>query len=392
MVQSVLTAAHGDWSHYARAPLLRLQHECGGVRLQGMNCVINGDIPIGAGLSSSSALVVAFAEAAVALNRLNVTTRDFVDLCGEGEWFVGSRGGSADHAAIRTSRIGQVSRIGFFPFHLAGEVHFPAALRVVVAHSGSQAVKSTGARDVFNQRVACYELASLLLRRHWPAAAGMQHLRDLTPQRLKVKSGEIYRALIQLPVRPSRAELRRLLAEEDHDRVEQIFATHADIGPYDLRGVVLYGLSEIVRSEAFAAAIGTGDLDRVGKLMRISHDGDRLVRFDEHGKAHKHLVRTSDAALECLAAADADLAEQCGRYACSTEAIDQLVDIAEATEGVVGAQLAGAGLGGCMMILVRAEALDQLLRRLREGFYRPRKLDSAAHVFNPVAGAGLLGA
>ncbi|MDP7162562.1 MAG: NTP transferase domain-containing protein [Phycisphaerae bacterium] len=391
-VRRVLDSAQGDWSHYARAPLLRLQHECRDVRLKGMDCMVSGSIPIGAGLSSSSALVMAFAEAMVVLNRLNVTMRDFIDICGEGEWFVGSRGGSAEHAAIRTARIGHISRITFFPFRRAGEERFPRTLQIVVAYSGAQAAKSAGAGDMLNQRLACFDLAEILLRRHWPAAAGMEHLRDLAPHRLKVKSGEIYRALMRLPVRPSRRHLLRILPKEDHDRLEEIFATHANLGNYDLRGVALFGLSEILRSRQFAEAIRKDDLDHVAQLMRDSHNGDRRVRFDQQGKPHRHVVRTDDASLERLAAGNADLARQCGRYACSTEAIDHLVDIAEATQGVVGAQLAGAGPGGCMMILVRTEALDLLMRRLRRDFYRPRGLDFTAHVCSPVAGAGLLGA
>jgi len=389
-VQEVLGDARGDWSHYARAALLRLQHECSAVPLRGMDCVVAGDIPMGAGLSSSSALVVAFASAAVALNRLRLTARDFVDLCGEGEWFVGSRGGSADHAAISTSRLGCISRIGFYPFRPAGEVRFPDDLRVVVAHSGTQATKSAAARDQFNQRVACYELAEMYLRRHWAPAAGIEHLRDLTPERLDVRPGEIYRAIARLPDRPTRRQLAKLFAGDDRGRLEQLLSTHADVGRYDLRGVALYGISEVLRSQRFADAVRAGDSERMGRFMRASHDGDRIVRFDAAGRKRRHVVRLTDAALGRLAGAEADLTEQSGRYACSTEDIDRLVDVAQATEGVVGAQLAGAGLGGCMMILVRADALSRLNRRLRELFYKPRRIPFGAHVCSSVAGAGLI--
>ena len=343
-----------------------------------------------AGLSSSSALVVAFAEAAVALNGLHVAMHDFVNLCGEGEWFVGTRGGSADHAAIRTGRVGHVSRIGFFPFRPLGQVRFPQNLRVVIANSGSGAAKSAGAREIFNHRVACYNLAEMYLRRHWPAAAGIEHLRDLTPESLGVKPGEIFRALMRLPDRPARRTLKGLFGPEDRDQLERILSSHSNIGPYDLRGVALFGISEVLRSEHFAELMGTGDMEQVGGFMRTSHDGDRIMKFDAEGKPRKHLAHLTNAAMGRLAAANADLATCSGRYACSTEAIDRLVDIAEATEGVVGAQLAGAGLGGCMMILVHADALDLLKRRLRVLFYEAEGVRFDVHVCIPVAGAGLL--
>ena len=389
-VEGLLHSYPGDWSHYARAPLLRLQHECRHMRLKGMDCVVSGNIPMGAGLSSSSALVVAFAEAAVALNGLDVAMNDFIDLCGEGEWFVGSRGGSADHAAIRTGRRGYISRIGFHPFRQEGEIRFPSDLRVVIAYSGSKAVKSTSARDVFNQRVACYEVAQLLLRRLWPAAASAEHLRDLVPDKLQVGHGEIYRALTRLPLKPTRQQLKQIVPEEDHEKLDRIFSTHRNLGGYDLRGVALYGISECVRSEKFAEVLGNRDIENVARFMRISHDGDRRFKFNGPDKAAKHSVSMTDKTMLGLARREADLARQCGRYTCSTEAIDMLVDIASSVEGVVGAQIAGAGLGGCMMILVQEKALTKLRAKLRKEFYTPKKLPFDVYTCLPVEGAGLL--
>ena len=86
----------------------------------------------------------------------------------------------------------------------------------------------------------------------------------------------------------------------------------------------------------------------------------------------------------------ADLSAQPGRYACSTPEIDFIVDLAGTVPGVIGAQIAGAGLGGCAMILVRTEALEELMAALKRGYYRPRKLQSELHVCQPVGGSGIL--
>lgn len=390
-VRDVLDAAPADWSHYARAPLLRLQHENGRLWLKGMDCVVSGNIPMGAGLSSSSALVVAFAEAAVALNGLDVAPRDFVDLCGEGEWFVGSRGGSADHAAIHTGRLGHISRVGFFPFRIEGQVPLPADVDVVIADSGEKAVKSAGAGQVFNQRVACYNVAEILLSRSWPKAKSAEHLRDFVPDRLGVGSAEVYQAISRLPDRPSRRAIRRALADEAPDKVERIFAAHANLGSYDLRGVTLYGIAECMRSDRFGDAIAHGDLDLVGRLMRASHDGDRRKRLAADGTARRHLVRTDAATLGRLAVTGADLTFQPGRYSCSTEAVDRLVDVAERTDGVIGAQLAGAGLGGCMMALVKSDSTEALMEELRKVLDGQGQNRDGVYLCRPVAGAGLIG-
>ena len=390
-VGELLASARGDWCHYARGAVLRFGREAAGGALPGMDCVVGGDIPMGAGLSSSSALLVAFAEAVVALNGLPIAAPDFVDMCGQAEWFVGSRGGSADHAAIKTCRRGQISRLAFCPFHDAGRVRLGRGLRVVIAHSGVAAAKSAGARDVFNQRVACYEIGLLLLRARWRAAKRAEHVRDLTPDRLGVGAGEICRALTLLPVRPTRRQLRKTFTGPARERLAEIFATHADVGPYDLRGVMLYGIGECIRGERFAGVLRRGDLAEVARLMRVSHDGDRVVRYSRSAaRPRPHVVATDDAALSAMADAGEDLATQCGRYACSTRQIDRLVDLACATEGVVGAQLAGAGLGGVATILVRDSAVGRLLRRLRDAYYRPGGLPFGAQVVAPVGGSGLL--
>jgi len=397
-VRQVLEAWQGDWSNYAKAAVLRLQHACPDHRLGGMDCVVTGNIPMGAGLSSSSAVVVAVAEAAVALNGLDVTTRQFVDLCGEGEWFVGSRGGSADHAAIRSGERGRVARVGFFPFRIEETIPWPDELSLVIANSHVRAAKSESARHTFNQRVACYNLAEMLLRRRSAILRSIEHLRDVSPDALGVSPAEIYRALKRLPARVNRRGAAALLPDE-RDRLSEIFATHRDIGPYRLRDVAMYGIAECLRSDMFGRRLRRGRTEELGMLMRISHDGDRVVHH-RRGRPVRFAPSYSDSRLERLIAAvtsenaavraPAALWAQPGRYACSTPEIDLMVDLAGGEEGVIGAQVAGAGLGGCAMILVRTDALKGLLSALRAGYYRPRKLAFDVHVCRPVGGSGIL--
>jgi len=397
-VRQVLEAYRGDWSNYAKAAVLRLQHACPDHRLKGMDCVVTGDIPMGAGLSSSSAVVVAMAEAAVALSGLRVTPRQFVDLCGEGEWFVGSRGGSADHAAIRSGERGRVARVGFFPFRIEKTMPFPRPLSLVIANSQVRASKSAGARDTFNQRVATYRLAELLMRKRVAILRSMEHLRDVNPRALGVAEAEIYRLLKRLPERLTRGGARALLPNEA-ELLDEIFSSHRGAGAYRLRDVAMFGIAECRRSEMYSELLEAGELDRIGEMMRVSHDGDRVVRLSD-GRPVRHAPSYRDAALERLMRdagstdparrGGAELWAQPGRYACSTPEIDFIVDLAAAHEGVIGAQLAGAGLGGCAMILAHREAVAPLLADLRRHYYRPRRLTFDVHVCQPVAGSGVL--
>jgi len=67
-----------------------------------------------------------------------------------------------------------------------------------------------------------------------------------------------------------------------------------------------------------------------------------------------------------------------------------MADIAQRTEGVMGAQLAGAGLGGCIMALAREEATDQLIERLTRLYYQPGGLETQVSVCTSIAGSGVL--
>ena len=71
-----VTLAPGDWSNYIRAAVLRLQDHFKTQPLCGMNLLVASDIPIAAGLSSSSALVVAACEACLWVNGLSLDKDD----------------------------------------------------------------------------------------------------------------------------------------------------------------------------------------------------------------------------------------------------------------------------------------------------------------------------
>ncbi len=399
-VRRMIAEAAGDWSLYVQAALLRLQKQFPEAQLRGMDMVVSGNVPIGAGLSSSSALVVATAEAAVAINGLEVQPRQFVDLCGEGEWFVGTRGGSADHAAMKFAQRGAVIHVRFFPFGLEETVGFPPFYRMVICNSGLEAQKAAGARDAFNHRVACYHLGVNLVRSWFPQYAPLiEHLRDIHPQRLGIPLAWIYQLLLRLPEDASRRELTDRLAPEE---VEPLFATHVPPPEgYPIRGVVLYGLAECERSRLCLDLLKAEDMVGFGQLMNISHDGDRVVRYDEEWRPQPYRALISEgyllARIEDLESGDpervmrAQFHLQPGSYRCSTSELDLMADIAQRTEGVMGAQLAGAGLGGCIMALAREEAAERLIDRLTGLYYQPRGLEPQVSVCTSIAGSGVLG-
>ncbi len=399
-VRNLLYNNPGDWSNYIKAAMVKLQHEYTDLKIRGLNIALYGSVPIAAGLSSSSTIVVATLQAAIALNNLELTSRQFIDLCGEGEWFVGSRGGAGDHAAIYLGQRGKIAQVGYLPFRVERITDAPPEYQVMIANSYIKAAKSGEAKDQFNSRVACYNLGLALLKQRCPEIAPVvEHLRDLDPEKLACSTSDIYRYLLRVPESMTRKDFRNALSTEYHNLMETNFASHKDIGHYPVRGVLLFGAAECMRSKLCMNHLANGDIDRFGALMRISHDGDRVSRPADNGEYESWVMNCSDERLNQLIAdlagedpervLNAQLYMQPGLYACSTEEIDRMVDIACAVPGVAGAQIAGAGLGGCIMILARKEATDAVRQALNKHYYKPRDLKPAAFKCTTVDGAGL---
>lgn len=398
-VHEMVLRSAGDWAQYVRAAVLRLQKHYKDVKLKGLDMVVHGTVPVAAGLSSSSAVVVATAEAVVALNGLDVRPRQFVDLCGEGEWFVGTRGGAADHAAMKFAQRDAVINVQFFPFVVGEANPFPQGYRLVFCNSHIRAQKAAAARLVFNQRVACYRIGVQLIKRLYPQYAPLiSHLRDINVRNLPLRLVDLYRMLLKLPERATYAELAALLPE---DFLRPLIGGQPDPATvYPIRGVVLYGLAECERSRLCPQYLRAGDVAGLGRLMRISHDGDRVVSYDQAWQASPYRGPADNGYLLDLMAdlesgdpervLAAQLHLQPGGYACSMPELDLIVDIALRTEGVLGAQLAGAGLGGGVMVLARQEQVPQLLERLTHLYYRPRGLEPAVLECIPIGGSGVL--
>jgi N-acetylgalactosamine kinase len=388
------------WSEYIKAAVLRLQKKFSTQPLRGMDLTVGGNIPMAAGLSSSSSLIVGAAEAAIASNALKTFPTQLVTLCGEGEWFVGTRGGSADHAAVKMGSQGSVVKVKFFNFAVEETVAFPEEYSMVVCDSGIKARKSSDAKNQFNHRISCYRIGFQLIRHFFPQYRNLlQHLRDVNVRTLQAPLPTIYRILLMLPEKATLPELQAMLPDVPLQEICSGHQPPAD-GLYPIRGVVLFGLAEAERSAVYADYLKNGAMDEIGRMMQVSHDGDRVCSFSEDWTPSPFRARVDNAyILERLADLESgmpdrvirsQLINQPGAYACSLPEIDRMVDIALRTPGVSGAQLAGAGLGGCMMVLCESRAVAQLKNNLTQLYYEQAGIEPAILVCRPVAGGGML--
>ncbi len=389
------------WSNYIRAATLYLQNVCTDSHgtftplVKGMDMVFYGNIPRAVGLSSSSAVVVATAEAVARLNSLDISRTDMVRHCGYAEWYVGTRGGSSDHAAIIFAEPNAILHAAAFATSVE-TVPVPDGYSLVLANSLIEAKKQAGARSAFNSRVAAYIFGLMLIKKQFPQyTEKLEHLRDVNPDTLGVTESEIYRIVRSLPIWARRDELLKQLPEDEH-KMRRVFRSHDEPAEgYPIRQVCLYGITECIRADMVSQCLHSGDVARFGELMSISHDGDRVTRLADGAHVpvdNSYPDKRVDVLIRDLESGDPERVEQArlwrqgGGYSVSLPELDTLVDTALATPGVAGAKLVGAGMGGCIVAIVKSERAQELIDNMAQQYYRPRNLRTAAEVITPVGG------
>ncbi len=139
--------AAGDWENYLRAAAMAVSRKWGvGC---GLDATVTSDLPAAAGLSSSSALLVAFSLALLRANGWSASFAELMEILPDGEHFVGTRGGGMDHAAVLASCAGHASLVSFHP-PAVRHVPIPTGWTFLIADSGARAEKSGAARERYN--------------------------------------------------------------------------------------------------------------------------------------------------------------------------------------------------------------------------------------------------
>jgi galactokinase len=162
--------AFRGWANYVAVVARRLARNFPGADL-GTDLVFRSTLPRAAGLSSSSALVVAVATALVrrggleARDEYRASIRSLFDLAGylgaaenglsfgllDGREGVGTHGGSEDHTAILASRADHVAAFSYVPVQPLADVRMPASWRFVIMGSGVEADKAGSLRERYNR-------------------------------------------------------------------------------------------------------------------------------------------------------------------------------------------------------------------------------------------------
>ena len=296
----------GSWCDYVMGVALMLVRA--GIALTGANVLVHGEVPIGAGLSSSAALEVASALALQSVGPERLPLREVAKLCQRAEnEFVGA------HVGIMDQFISCFGREGYAVLLDCRSLEFqlipiPENVRLVICNTKVKHELSSGE---YNRRREECEAAVKILSKTYP---DVRSLRDVSPEQLAAVAGAM----------------------------PPLFYKRA-----------LHVITENERVIAASASFRTGELQRVGELMRDSH---RSLRDD---------------------------------YEVSCRELDVMVEAAEGLPGYYGGRMTGGGFGGCTVNLVDGSKANEFAGTIAERYLRATRVSPDIFICSPANGAVL---
>ena len=216
--------AQGVWSDYVVGVAVMLQQL--GHQSLGASLLIHGEVPIGAGLSSSAAIEVASALALMSLNGAQLSLPEVAKLCQRTEnVFIGARVGIMDQFISCLGKAGHALMLDCrsLDYKL---IPIPESVRLVICNS---MVKHEHASGGYNRRREECDEGVKILTRWYPESRA---LRDVSLEQLQQHEGEM---------------------------------------PPTIYKRCLHVVAENLRVQQGAKYLSAGDVNRFGDLMRESH-------------------------------------------------------------------------------------------------------------------------
>jgi galactokinase len=291
-----------NWADYLIGVAWALQME--GYGLAGWEGVLGGDVPNGAGLSSSAAVELATARAFAAVSGFDWQPVRMAQIGqkAENNW-VGVKCGIMDQMASAAAQEGHALFLDCRSLEYQ-HVPLPEGVAVVVMDTSTR----RGLVDsAYNERRAQCEQAAKFF--------GVPALRDVSLDDFNVKSGDLDDTVMR------RA---RHIVTENQRVLEAV------------------------------AAMRAGDALMVGKLFNESHAS---LRDD---------------------------------FEVTNEALNQMVDCAQAHPACYGARMTGAGFGGCAVALVKREQVEAFVEATERAYQAVSGLDAVIYVCSAAQGASLV--
>lgn len=320
-----------EWSDYVRG--VQIQLAKAGFVVPGADMLIDGHVPIGAGLSSSAALEVACALAFLDLSGGNLDRVALAKLCQRAENdFVGAPCGIMDQFASANGRDGHAMLLDCRSLEAT---YVPVHESIALVICNTMVKHSIGAGEYGKRRAQCEECVRFFEK----IRPEVQSLRDVSAEDLQ---GPHQTASSRNPAfSPAGRGISR--GEANGAELSDVLFRRAK-----------HVITENARVLAAAESFKRNDFQKLGQLMYESHAS---LRDD---------------------------------YEVSCPELDLMVEIARSTPGVYGSRMTGGGFGGCTISLVEKTKAGEFCKQVAREYERGTEVVPEIYVTSAADGAGPL--
>eukprot|EP00051_Salpingoeca_urceolata_P031395 m.494280 g.494280 ORF g.494280 m.494280 type:complete len:458 (+) comp40106_c0_seq1:93-1466(+) len=323
-------------------------------KVTGVQCMVDGNVPPSAGLSSSSALVCGAALAVAHANGASFTKVEIATICARSEQYIGTEGGGMDQSISFLAEAGKAQFIEFNPIR-ATPVTLPEGISFVISNTLEAASKYVSAGSCYNKRVVECRLAAQLIAK----VKGVEKASEVrTLGVLQERLGKNLEQMLEV--------VSEVLHPEEYPTEELVKALCIDRKTLDEEWLS----PSTVSQTSFQLA---------ARAKHVYAEAARVLAFREKTTPEELGALMNESHASCR-----------DDYACSCPELDQITELARQS-GALGSRLTGAGWGGCAVSLVPNDKVEGFLKSLREGFYekdptKASKVDTS--LFATPAGQG----
>lgn len=283
------------WVNYLGGIIDQLRKK--NISIEGIDVVVGGNIPIGAGMSSSAAMECGFIYALNSIFSLDLKTIEMVKMAQMAEHeFAGVKCGIMDQFAVMHGKEKMVMKLDCRSLDFRYE---PLDLKDHTILLCDTKVKHNLASSEYNiRRQECEEGVQIVAKKF----PDVKSLRDISLEQLEVCKNDLNTTVY------SRCK---------------------------------YVIEENLRLDTTCIALEKDELEIVGKILYGSHSGLKNL------------------------------------YSVSCPELDQLVEIAQKTEGVAGARMMGGGFGGCTINILHKDSIADFKNKVNELYYRKKGISES---------------
>ena len=336
----------------------------------GIDMLVDGDVPVAAGLSSSASIVVCSATMTLIANNLRdrINLIDFTSNVINYERMLGPSVGGMDQTISVMGKKNKALYIMFDPIKTEG-IDLPNDVMFVIGDSLTESKKIETMGTRYNKRVCECWLAVEILRK------GLKITNDVKIKNL--------------------AELQCYM-KQTHEDMMVLVKEHIKPNGYTVEEleVLLGGKLEVLLKDFPNHEIVLNNNKIYFPYERALHvylESLRVLKFKETCLSQKNDEEKSKIL--------GDLMDESHRscrdlFNCSSENLEKFVALAKKFRAL-GSRLTGAGWGGCTVSLIKCKDKEKFMENMRKEFYEGRELagrsiDDVLFATHPGSGAGFL--